>query len=377
MAKTARPDYWWICKKDDSHQWKASLYNRVSIESGCPYCMNKLASATNNLQVMYPDIAAQWHPTKNGNKNPEDYPAGSHKRAWWKCQEGPDHEWSAVIGERAAQGRKSCPFCLGRKVSITNSLQSLYPELAEEWHSTKNGELTPSEVTSGTHRKVWWRCSEGPDHEWKTTVDARARGGTNCPFCAGLRVSITNCLATTRPKIAKEWHPTKNGKKTPFNVMRGSDKRAWWQCSVNPEHEWETRIASRGAHGSGCPWCGKVNQRLVFDFMKDLYPDTEIFFDFKHDDLRFTKSNRKMELDIWVPSMNLAIEYQGEQHYWTKEQMAGWKVSSDLLELQERDQQKRDACAEHGILLVEIPYTWDKSLEYVVEAINEKKRSIN
>ena len=369
MAKTGRPDYWWVCKNDESHQWKASLSNRVNIGSGCPYCSNKIASASNNLLVLYPEIAKQWHPTKNGRKNPEDYPAGSHKRAWWKCSEGPDHEWSGVIGERATQGRKSCPFCLGRRPSVTNSLETLHPTLAGEWHPTRNGDLMPSNVTSGTHRKVWWKCPEGIDHEWRTTVDARARGGTKCPFCSGNKVSITNCLATTRPKLAREWHPTKNGKMTPYNIMRGSDKKAWWQCSINPNHEWKTRIANRGAHGGGCPICGKFNQRLVFEFVKELYPTENVMFDYKHHGMRYEKSNYPMELDIWVPNLNLAIEYQGEQHYWSREEMDGWKVSSDLLELQDRDQEKREACENLGITLVEIPYTWNKSRVYVEEAI--------
>ena len=374
MAKTSK-DCWWICMMDDSHKWKATPANRVNVGSGCPYCANKKASSTNNLQIMYPEIAAQWHPTKNGEKKPEDYPAGSHKRAWWKCEEGPDHEWSGVIGERTTQEKKSCPFCLGRKVSITNSLQSLYSELAEEWHPTKNGDLTPSEVTSGTHRKVWWRCSEGPDHEWKTSVDARARGGTNCPYCAGQKLSITNSLATTRPKIALEWHPEKNGKLTPHDVMRGSDRKVWWRCSVNPEHEWKARIANRGSHGSGCQFCLKKNQSLLFEYVKSIFPESEIYYDFKHHDLRYSESNYPMELDIWLPNENLAFEYQGEQHYMDVSEMKGWDLSSGLHELRSRDQEKREACQKAGIVLIEIPYTWDKTVEFVKNLLNEQKNT--
>jgi len=372
MAKTSK-DYWWICLIDDSHKWKATPANRVNVGSGCPYCANHKASSTNNLQVMYPEIAAQWHPTKNGNKTPDDYPAGSHKRAWWKCEEGPDHEWSGVIGERTTQEKKSCPFCLGRKVSITNSLQSLFPKLAEEWHPIKNGELTPSDVASGTHQKVWWKCSEGPDHEWKTTVDARARGGTNCPFCAGQKISVTNSLAFTRPKIALEWHPEKNGNLTPHDVMRGSDKKVWWKCSVNSEHEWKARIANRGSHGSGCQFCLKKNQSLLFEYVKSIFPKSEIHYDFKHHDLRYSESNYPMELDIWLPKENLAFEYQGEQHYIDVGEMKGWDLSSGLHELQSRDQEKREACQKAGIKLIEIPYTWDKSEDYILNLLCQLK----
>ena len=377
MAKTGRPDYWWICKMDDSHKWKAVLSNRVGIGSGCPYCSNKKASATNNLQVMYPDIAAQWHPTKNGNKKSEDYPAGSHKHVWWRCKEGPDHEWKGAIDGRTTKEKHSCPFCINLKVSITNSLESVYPEIAQQWHPIKNGKLTPSDVTHGTHRKVWWKCSEGPDHEWKTSVDSRAVAGTNCPYCAGQKISITNCLSTTRPKIAEEWHPTKNGKLTPEKVMRGSDKRVWWLCSKNQEHEWEARIANRGSHGAGCSFCLKKNQSLLFEYVKSIFSQSEIHYDFKHHDLRYSKSNYPMELDIWLPDEKIAFEYQGEQHYIDVKEMKGWDLSSGLHELKSRDQEKRNACESHGIMLVEIPYTWNKTIEFVIDAIDEKKRSIN
>ena len=49
-----------------------------------------------------------------------------------------------------------------------------------EWHPTKNGELTPRDVTPGSHMKVWWICSQG--HEWKTRV-AHRTGGHGCPRC--------------------------------------------------------------------------------------------------------------------------------------------------------------------------------------------------
>ncbi|MCH7599227.1 MAG: zinc-ribbon domain-containing protein [Myxococcales bacterium] len=41
---------------------------------------------------------------------------------------------------------------------MTNSLRSLFPKLAQEWHPTKNGELTPSDVVAGSHSKAWWKC---------------------------------------------------------------------------------------------------------------------------------------------------------------------------------------------------------------------------
>jgi hypothetical protein len=46
-------------------------------------------------------------------------------------------------------------------------LAEKYPNLANEWHPTKNGELSPYDVTNGSNKKVWWKCAKGNDHEWE------------------------------------------------------------------------------------------------------------------------------------------------------------------------------------------------------------------
>ena len=60
----------------------------------------------------YPELVAEWHPTKNGDKHPDDYLYQSNKKAWWKCQRG--HEWEASIDNRAK--KRGCPYCSNRLV---------------------------------------------------------------------------------------------------------------------------------------------------------------------------------------------------------------------------------------------------------------------
>ena len=62
-----------------------------------------------------------------------------------------------------------------RAISI---LKDHYPNLSKEWHSTKNGEVTPDQVTTGSGLKVWWQCDKG--HEWQATVHRRARKKSEC-----------------------------------------------------------------------------------------------------------------------------------------------------------------------------------------------------
>src|SRR5437868_12172686 len=99
-------------------------------------------------------------------------------------------------------------------------LSSSHPEVVQEWHPTKNGGLTPNEVSGGSHLKIWWKCPKGTDHEWQATVKSRTGSNRNgCPYCRGFKVSMTNSLAALFPKVAAEWHPTKNSGRTPEQIV--------------------------------------------------------------------------------------------------------------------------------------------------------------
>ncbi len=149
---------------------------------GCPFCSGKrVREGFNDLATINPQIAKEWHPTKNGNLKPTDVTAGSQKKVWWLCNKG--HEWEAVIYNRKKAG---CPYCSNVKVlKGYNDLCTIRPDLASEWHPNKNGDLKPTDVTAGSGQLVWWICEKG--HEWKATVGDRKRG-TGCPYCNGRKL---------------------------------------------------------------------------------------------------------------------------------------------------------------------------------------------
>src|SRR5215471_6967607 len=144
---------------------------------------------------------------------------------------------------------------------LKEPLSVTHPELASEWHPTKNGDLTPAKVVAGSHNNVWWKCPNGPDHEWQAKPSARTRkrGGTGCPFCANQKVSITNCLATTHPELAAEWHPTKNQPLSANDVIAGSHRLAWWKCPKGEGHEWQATLIARSIGGKCQICCSLTN----------------------------------------------------------------------------------------------------------------------
>lgn len=137
----------------------------------------------------FPKIAAEWHPTKNEALKPDQIAAGSSKKCWWKCTKSPDHEWQATIANRAGSNKTGCPFCRGLRVSVANSLATQFPDVAAEWHPSKNGDLTSGDVTRWSGRKVWWRCSVDSSHEWESTI-ANRTSGNGCPQPALAKSSL-------------------------------------------------------------------------------------------------------------------------------------------------------------------------------------------
>ena len=129
------------------------------------------------------------------------------------------------------------------------------PLLLKQWDRERNGDLTPHDVTYGSHRRVWWRCEKG--HSWQAEVKSRTLLGAGCPVCAGkVVVPGENDLATLRPDLAAQWHPERNLPLTPERIAPGSHKRVWWVCGKG--HVWQAAAAAR-ANGERCQVCaGKV-----------------------------------------------------------------------------------------------------------------------
>jgi very-short-patch-repair endonuclease len=243
----ARKLIWWVCEKDSTHVWRASPDNRTRRNSGCPYCVNRMIDNKNNLLVLNPALAREWHPTKNGELRPEDVARSANRSVWWKCPAGDDHEWEETINNRS-NGRR-CPFCFGKKATSAKNLEICFPGVARLWHPTKN-QGSPADYLPGSNVRVWWKCPMGDDHEWQSQIIAMT--GRNdltkaCPVCRS--------LAFRFPDIASEWHPVLNGKLTPASVASGSGFLAWWMCARDRTHIWQATVNHRTSHMQSCPSC--------------------------------------------------------------------------------------------------------------------------
>lgn len=257
VSANSKNRVWWQCEK--GHEWQALVYARNQ-GTGCPVCkslkLRRVIAGKTDLASVNPELAAQWHPTKNAVLTPETVTAGSNEKVWWQCEKG--HEWQASVYDR--NHGTGCPVCNGPKyrrvIPGKTDLASVNPEVAKQWHPTKNGDLTPKDVTAKSNQYVWWLCEEG--HEWRTQVFQRHKSG--CPVCARKKQAPQFFTSlSTIPELASQWHPKKNSPLTPSDVRVNSMQKVWWLCDKG--HEWQATVYARKAKGTGCPHC--VRRKVV------------------------------------------------------------------------------------------------------------------
>ena len=134
-------------------------------------------------------------------------------------------------------------------------------------------------------------------------------------------------MATINPKLSKEWHPTKNGNLTPIKITPQNPKKVWWKCAKNEYHEWKTSVVNRNYRGDGCPYCTLTPQSK-----QELTITIELMKLFKNIDPKGLKTKLKGRLraiDIFIPKLNLCIEFDGS--YWHKDKRDIDKIKSEML----------------------------------------------
>lgn len=162
------------CKEFFNAPWN-NFYNNPK----CSVCSGHQVGKRTSLDYLYPLVSKEWSP--ENEISPKTVTPYSHKRVYWicsKCGYGKNKEWLVSISDKTKGN--GCPSCSGRIVSDKNRLSLINPILSSEWHPTKNGNLTPDNVSYGAPKKVWWICPK--DHAYESRIHDR-HTGSGCPKC--------------------------------------------------------------------------------------------------------------------------------------------------------------------------------------------------
>ena len=133
-------------------------------------CILELEKQYDKLTEQYPEMLEEWDWDQNED-DPQFVSSMSKKQYHWICAK--NHRFAASPAERMRRN-KSCPVC--------KSLLVKRPDIALEWHPTKNN-FGPESVTSSSHKEAWFICGNCGNEYICEIVDRVRRKGPNCIHC--------------------------------------------------------------------------------------------------------------------------------------------------------------------------------------------------
>lgn len=325
--------YWWLCQFDETHEWEASPYDMTKRNYGCAPCKtlmgrnkynekrgpriepvkidnvaleNKVTILTNNsLLSKCEALSKEWHPTKN-NLTPTDVSYKSKRIVWWLCSN--EHEWRCTVRNRTLND-VDCTECNRLAELKERSIVVTHPQVATEWDYNKNGNLLPEHVTFGNNRKVWFICKYG--HEYRRSINART-SANGCPDCKIITIKPGHSVREAVPKIAEEWHPTKNGDLTPDNVSYGSRKIIVFICPQ--KHEYRMSLLHRTCDDRSCPKCKCSGfSKIAIRWLEEISLREEVYIRHAMNEGEYSikHKNRRYKFDGYCEETNTVWEFNG------------------------------------------------------------------
>ena len=259
----------------------------------------------------YPELMLDWDQELNNGIVPSLVPSGSHQYIKWRCHKC-GRVWKAQVKNRVNGNGCTCDANERKTRNLRKhlvlrdgSLAETNPKIAAQWHPKLNGKLTPYDVTKKSTYKAWWIGDDGI--AWQSVVSVRCRKDEGTKRPKNLAIEGVNDLKTLRPDLAAEWNYAKNTDIDIKTVIPGSKHKVWWICRKG--HEWQASITSRN-NGNGCPICNQERntsfpEQATYYYVKKAFPDAKN---------RYYIDDR-LEIDVFIPSLSIAIEYDGEYYH--------------------------------------------------------------
>lgn len=178
--------------------------------------------------------------------------------------------------------------------------------------------------------------------------------GRGCSKCQGINLTKEEAL-----KDAKNILKFKNNVEL-IDIKKR--KKEWWynlKCTKHNIKYWQSR--SNCGYYNGCPECNNHSSKgedKIRKYLKSTNIDFIEQYKFKN-----CKNVNPLPFDFYVPSLNLTIEYDGEQHYKPVDFFGG---EEGFLYRQQNDKIKTQYCKDNNIKLIRIPYTEFNNIENIL-----------
>ncbi len=187
--------------------------------------------------------------------------------------------------------------------------------------------------------------------------------GYGCPKCKFEKLSIE------RMKGIKEFIKQSN---IIHNFKYDYSKFEYKNCKTKgiiicPQHKEFLQVPNHHTNGIGCPKCNSSKGELK---IQKWLLDNNIKYEFqkKFDDCKNPKTKHKLEFDFYIPSKNLLIEYDGEQHFKYGGYVGKYQITKkNFKDIQYKDTIKSSYAKQNNIKLLRIKYNQINDINKILD----------
>lgn len=308
-----------------------------------------------------------WDYAKNGGCTPKDISYGSGKKYFFKCPRGL-HESEAKMINNLTSGNTEF------KCNCCNSFyQWCIDNGKEDWLNLWDYELngcTPKDVDYGSNKKYYFKCSRGLHDSEAKMIYNLISGHTEfkCSCCNSFGQYLIDNYGENA--LEKYWDCKKNGSLDPFEISKASHRKVWIKCQEDETHgSYFISCNNFTSQGRRCPKCKESHgERNIREY---LTKNNIEFIPQKTFSNLLGTGEKPLSYDFYIPSKNLLVEFQGEQHYrpvdFSGKDMK--QAEKDFEIQQEHDKRKRDYAQQNNIDLLEITYLEENKIEEILDKI--------
>ena len=197
-----------------------------------------------------------------------------------------------------------CPIC-------TNCKKHTIEEFRQ--HVSQNGYTLISTEYKNARSNLITICPKG--HEYKTSWNKFVSSGYRCPICSNSNIkhtidSVRNYIESFGyTLISPEYN--RSGDKLRFQCPKG--------------HQFDMKYQNFKSGGQRCPLCrcmkdGSKSEKEICAYVKSIYEG--LILENCRKVIKNYWTNHWLELDIWMPDIRKAIEFNGD--YWHKDEHKQW-----------------------------------------------------
>jgi len=224
----------------------------------------------------------------------------------------------------------------------------------QEYAKTHGGKCLSKEF-KGINHPLLWECSFG--HKWETRPFSYIYNKSWCKTCANIEKAEKKRLGLeVFKKIAKE-----KGGELLSTEYKNQHTKMMFRC--NQGHDFEAVGASIKNMGTWCSICSKgLSERICGKYFEYIFNKK---FPKRYPKWMLSEKGYPMELDGYCVELQIAFEYQGEQHFTSRY----FGKNPKFKRIQKRDILKKKLCKENGVNLITIPFwiKYEDMQNYIVE----------